>query len=77
MKKIILFIMMTLLISGLLLGCGHEAEEDVKDKINFVPNEEYVGNPHPVVEEKMKLTDEEKREFEKIQKEILGEKEGE
>ena len=36
----------------------------------MVPNEEYVGNPNPTVKKEMKLTDEEKIEFEKLQKEI-------
>lgn len=75
--KAFLIMTMNLVLVGSLLGCQQQAEEDVKDKIDFVPNEDYVGDPHPVIEEKMKLTDEERKEFEQIQKEILSEKEGE
>jgi hypothetical protein len=53
-----------------LLGCEQQAEENIKDKIQMVPNEDYVGDPNPTVEKEMKLTDEEKIEFEKLQKEI-------
>ena len=76
MMKNILFLLMNLMIVVSLLGCQQQAEESIKEKIEFVPNEEYVGDPNPIVKEEMKLTDEEKEEFEKLQKEIQSEKRG-
>lgn len=58
-----------------LLGCEQQAEESIKDQIQMVPNEDYVGEPHPTIEEEIKLTDEEKVEFEKLQKEIQSKNE--
>ncbi|RHW43544.1 hypothetical protein D1B31_02515 [Neobacillus notoginsengisoli] len=72
--RIILF---AILLSGVLMGCGHEADTNMKDKIQFVPNEDYVGDPSPTVKEEMKLTPEEHAEFEKLQKKIQEEKEAE
>ncbi|WP_419954245.1 hypothetical protein ACN6MT_29045 [Neobacillus niacini] len=68
--KTFLFLLINLMSVISLLGCEQQAEESIKAKIQMVPNEEYVGNPNPVVEKEMKLTDEEKIEFEKLQKEI-------
>ena len=68
--KTFLFLLMNTLIISSLLGCEQQAEENINDKIDFVPNEEYVGDPHPTVIEEMKLTDEERVEFEKLQEEI-------
>lgn len=68
--KTFLFLLTNLMIVVSLLGCEQQAEENIKGKIQMVPNEEYVGNPHPAVKKEMKLTDEEKIEFEKLQKEI-------
>ncbi|WP_428908031.1 hypothetical protein [Niallia sp. Krafla_26] len=68
--KSFLFLLMNVLLIVSLLGCGQQAEENIKDKIDFVPNEEYVGDPHPTVKKEMKLTDEEKEEFEVLQKKI-------
>jgi len=58
-----------------LLGCEQQAEESIKDQIQMVPNEDYVGEPHPTIKEEIKLTDEEKVEFEKLQKEIQSKNE--
>lgn len=77
MKRKILILFINLLAISFLFGCGQQAENNVKDKIQFVPNENYVGDPHPVVKEEMKLTDEEHKEFEELQRRILSEKEGE
>lgn len=74
MKKTILFL---LLMVSLLVGCQQQAEVDIKEQINFEPNEDYVGNPHPVVEKNMKLTEEEQLEFEQIQKDVMSKVEGE
>lgn len=74
MKKTFLFL---ILIIGLLAGCSDQADIEMKDQIQFEPNEEYVGDPHPEVEKEMKLTEEERQEFEQIQKEILSKAEGE
>ena len=71
--KNILFLLMSIMIAVSLLGCEQQAEESIKEKIDFVPNEEYVGDPAPILEEEMKLTDEEKVEFQKLQKEIQSE----
>ncbi|SDM60637.1 hypothetical protein [Bacillus sp. OK048] len=68
--KTILFLLINLMIAVSLLGCEQQAEESIKEKIQMVPNEEYVGNPNPTVKKEMKLTYEEKIEFEKLQKEI-------
>lgn len=73
MKKTFLFL---ILIIGLLAGCSDQAEIEMKDQIQFEPNEEYVGDPHPVVEGEMKLTEQEQAEFEQIQKDILSKVEG-
>jgi hypothetical protein len=67
--KTFLFLLINLMIAISLLGCEQQAEESIKEKIQMVPNEEYVGNPHPTIKKEMKLTDEEKVEFEKLQKE--------
>lgn len=77
MMKKFLFTIINLIVISSLLGCQQQAEESTKEKIQFVPNENYVGDPNPAVKEEMKLTDDEKKEFEKLQKEILSEKEGE
>lgn len=53
-----------------LLGCEQQAEESIKEKIQMIPNEDYVGTPNPFLKKEMKLTDEEKIEFERLQKEI-------
>ncbi|MEH7250690.1 hypothetical protein V7111_00960 [Neobacillus niacini] len=68
--KTILFLLINLMIAVSLLGCEQQAEESIKEKIQMVPNEDYVGDPNPTVKKEMKLTDEEKIEFEKLQKEI-------
>ena len=68
--KTFLFLLINVMIVVSLLGCEQQAEENIKDKIQMVPNEEYVGDPHPTIKEEIKLTDEEKIEFEKLQKEI-------
>ncbi|KGM45562.1 hypothetical protein P9D43_20265 [Neobacillus niacini] len=68
--KTFLFLLINLMSVISLLGCEQQAEGSIKVKIQMVPNEEYVGNPNPVVKKEMKLTDEEKIEFEKLQKEI-------
>ncbi|WP_053365857.1 hypothetical protein [Bacillus sp. FJAT-27245] len=60
-----------------LLGCEQQADNSMKENIQFIPNEEYVGDPAPTVKKDMKLTIEEKAEFEKLQKEIQKEKEAE
>ena len=73
--KNILFLLMSIMIAVSLLGCEQQAEESIKEKIDFVPNEEYVGDPTPILEEEMKLTDEEKVEFQQLQKEIQSEDE--
>jgi hypothetical protein len=75
MKKF-LILLMGLTVIGSMLGCQQQADQDIKDKIKFVPNKDYVGDPHPVVHEKMKLTDVEKQEFDKLQQEVLSQKEG-
>ncbi|HEY2420918.1 MAG TPA: hypothetical protein VGI04_05870 [Neobacillus sp.] len=75
MKKY-LILLMGLTVAGSLLGCQQQADQDIKDKIQFVPEKNYVGDPHPVVKEKMKLTDEEKQDFDKLQQEISSQKEG-
>lgn len=77
MMKKFLFTIINLIVISSLLGCQQQAVESTKEKIQFVPNENYVGDPNPAVKEEMKLTDDEKKEFEKLQKEILSEKEGE
>lgn len=74
MKKTFLFL---ILIIGLLVGCSDQADVEMKDQIQFEPNEDYVGIPHPEIELEMKLTEEERLEFEQIQKEILSKVEGE
>lgn len=74
MKKTFLFLIM---IVGLLAGCQDQAENEMKDQIQFEPNEDYVGVPHPELEAELKLTDEEQKEFEAIQKDILSKVEGE
>lgn len=76
MRRNLLFLLINIMAIGFLFGCGQKTE-DVKDKIQFVPNENYVGDPHPVVKEEMKLTDEERKEFEELKRRILTEKEGE
>lgn len=63
MKKITLFF---IIIVGLLVGCQNQADVEIKDQIQFEPNEEYVGDPHPPVEQEMKLTEEEQQEFEQL-----------
>ncbi|WHY88886.1 hypothetical protein QNH39_14055 [Neobacillus novalis] len=68
---------MNSIVAALLLGCQQQADDNIKAKINFVPNEDYVGDPHPVVKEEMKLTNEEKLEFEKVKQEVSSNKEGE
>lgn len=60
--------------AGTLLGCQQQADENIKEKIQFVQNENYLGDPNPTVKEDMKLTDEERKEFEKVKQEILDEK---
>lgn len=67
--KTFLCLLINLMIVVSLLGCEQQ-EESIKEKIQMVPNEEYVGNPNPTVKKEMKLTEEEKIEFEKLQKEI-------
>ncbi|RDU38205.1 hypothetical protein DRW41_01145 [Neobacillus piezotolerans] len=71
------YILFLIVMSVTLLGCEQQADNSMKDKINFVPNEEYVGDPSPEVNKEVKLTDEEKADFEKLQKEIQAEKEAE
>lgn len=73
--KTFLFLLTNLMIVVSLLGCEQQAEVSIKEKIQMVPNEEYVGKPHPTVKKEMKLTDEEKIEFEKLQKEIQSKNE--
>ena len=73
--KNILFLFMSVMIAVSLLGCEQQADESIKDKIDFVPNEDYVGDPSPILKEEMKLTDEEKAEFEQLQKELQSEDE--
>ncbi|MDR7076997.1 uncharacterized lipoprotein YehR (DUF1307 family) [Neobacillus niacini] len=67
--KTFLYLLINFMIVVSLLGCEQQ-EESIKEKIQMVPNEEYVGNPNPTVKKEMKLTEEEKIEFEKLQKEI-------
>jgi hypothetical protein len=64
------------MIGGLLAGCQDQAEVEMKGQIKFEPNEEYTGDPHPNVEEKMKLTETEQKEYEQIKQDILSQKEG-
>ncbi|WP_409275073.1 hypothetical protein V1499_07455 [Neobacillus sp. SCS-31] len=71
------YILILIVLSASLLGCEQQGDNSMKEKINFVPNEEYVGDPYPEVNEEMKLTNEEKADFEKLQKEIQKEKEAE
>ncbi|MEH7113429.1 hypothetical protein V7124_13740 [Neobacillus niacini] len=75
--KTYLYLLINVMIAVSLLGCEQQAEESIKEKIQMVPNEEYVGDPNPTVKKEMKLTDEEKLEFEKLQKEIQLKNEGE
>jgi hypothetical protein len=75
--KMFLLVIVSFLTAASLVGCEQHNDTSIKEKIQFVPNEEYVGDPHPVVELEMKLTPEEKAEFEKLKQEILSEKEGE
>ncbi|MCH6267646.1 MULTISPECIES: hypothetical protein [Neobacillus] len=77
MMKKFLFLLLTVMIASSLTGCGEQANEDLKAKIQSSPNENYKGNPHPVVKEEMKLTEEEKAEFNKLKQEIMSTKEGE
>lgn len=77
MMKKFLFLLVTIVFAASLTGCNEQANEDVKAKIQSFPNENYTGDPNPVVKEEMKLTEEEKAEFQKLQQEILSEKEGE
>lgn len=77
MKKLILVLLLNFMAVGSLLGCRQQADENIKDKIKFVPNEEYIGDAHPAVKEEMKLSEDEKAEFKKIKQEILSNKEGE
>lgn len=77
MKKTVLFLLMNVVSAGLLLGCQQQGNENIKDKIQSVPNEDYLGEANPVVKEEMKLTNEEKQEFEKLKQEVLSNKEGE
>ncbi|WP_053362676.1 hypothetical protein [Bacillus sp. FJAT-27251] len=74
--KHFLLIIMSLLTAASLIGCQQANDTSIKDQIDFVPNEEYTGDPHPVVEVEMKLTEQEKAEFEQLRQEILAEKEG-
>lgn len=74
--KHLLIIVMSLLSVASLTGCQDSNGTSIKDQIQFVPNEEYVGDPHPPVEIEMKLTPEEREEFEDLRQEILSEKEG-
>ncbi|WP_059173911.1 hypothetical protein [Bacillus sp. FJAT-27445] len=71
------YFLFLVIMSVSLIGCEQQAENSMKDKIQFVPNEDYVGDPSPTVKKEMKLTNEEKVEFEKLQKEILEKKEDE
>jgi hypothetical protein len=73
--KTFLFLFINVMMVVSLLGCEQQAEESIKDQIQMVPNEDYVGEPHPTIEEEIKLTDEEKVEFEKLQKEIQSKNE--
>jgi hypothetical protein len=73
--KTFLFLFINVMMVVSLLGCEQQAEESIKDQIQTVPNEDYVGEPHPTIEAKIKLTDEEKVEFEKLQKEIQSKNE--
>ncbi len=75
--KTYLYLLINVMIALSLLGCEQQAEESIKEKIQMVPNEEYVGDPNPTVKKEMKLTDEEKLEFEKLKKEIRLKNEGE
>jgi len=68
--KTFLFLFINVMMVVSLLGCEQQAEESIQSKIQFVPNDDYVGEPHPTIKEDMKLTDEEKIEFEKLQQEI-------
>ena len=36
---------MDLTVIGSLLGCQQQADQDIKDKIKFVPNKDYVWRP--------------------------------
>ena len=45
--KTFLFLFINVMMVVSLLGCEQQAEENIKDKIQFVPNEDYVGEPHP------------------------------
>lgn len=76
MKKTFLFVLLSVIITGSLIGCEQQADQNIKDQIKSVSNKDYVGNPQPVVKEEMKLTKEERAEFEKLQEEIMAEKEG-
>ncbi|WP_338469667.1 hypothetical protein R4Z10_12690 [Niallia sp. XMNu-256] len=71
--KSFLFLLMSMLIVFSMAGCEQPAEESMKDKIDIVPNEEYVGDPNPPVHVEMKLTPEEQAEFEKLKQEIQSE----
>ncbi|MEH7179881.1 hypothetical protein [Neobacillus vireti] len=73
--KTFLCLSINLMIVLSLLGCEQQAKESIKEKVQMVPNEEYVGNPNPSIKKEMKLTDEEKIEFEKLQKEIQSKNE--
>ncbi|WP_338453073.1 hypothetical protein R4Z09_15100 [Niallia oryzisoli] len=73
--KTFLFLFMNIILAVSLLGCEQQAEESIKDKIQTMPNEEYVGDPHPEMKREMKLTEEEKVEFETLQKEIQSKNE--
>lgn len=66
-----------ILFAAFLTGCQDQAEIDMKKEIKFEPNEEYVGDPNPDTEQKMKLTEDEQKEFEQLQQELHSEIEGE
>jgi len=73
-----MMLLIPLLATVSLFGCQQQDDiQRLQEKIQFVPNQDYVGDPQPVIKEEMKLTDEERKEFELLQKEILLKKEGE
>lgn len=69
-------LLFVLVMAGFLAGCQQNKQETIIDKIQFVPNKSYIGDANPIVKEQMKLTEQERVEFEKIQHEIMSEKEG-
>ncbi len=71
--KSFLFLLMSMLMVFTMVGCEQQAEENMKDKIDFVPNEEYVGDPNPPVHVEMKLTPEEQADFNRLKQEIQSE----